>query len=75
MKGIGELIKPMVKVDSFIVMGMFMREIGLMIRPREWVFTLIWTVLSILESGKKINSMDKERKLGQMELCMKETMS
>jgi hypothetical protein len=50
-----------------------MKVIGLMIKQKATESTLIWMVRNIRASGKKINNMDKEKKLGQMVLFMKET--
>jgi hypothetical protein len=49
-----------------------MKVIGSMIKLRDKVFIPTWMVPNIKESGKKISSMEKERKPGLMELCTKE---
>lgn len=51
-----------------------MKETGSTIRPKVKENTPIWMVLSTMDNGKKINSMDREEKHGLMGLCMKETM-
>jgi len=51
-----------------------MKENGSMIRLKGLACIPIWMELSILESGKKTNSMGKEKKLGLMVQCTKETM-
>ena len=45
-----------------------------MIKHKVMVYILIWTELDTLVCGKKTSNMEKERKLGLMVLCMKETM-
>ena len=45
-----------------------------MIKQKVLESTLIWTEPSTQVSGRKISSMDKELKHGQMEPCMKENM-
>ena len=44
-----------------------------MIRQKERVFTLIWTVLSIMESGRRTSNTVMEEKHGLMVQCMRET--
>lgn len=51
---------------------MYTRVIGLMIKQKAPEFIPIWTVPNIKVIGKKINNMEKEKKPGQMELCMME---
>jgi hypothetical protein len=46
-----------------------------MIKLKEEVFMNIWMEPSILETGKKIDNMDMELRLGLMELNMKEIMN
>ena len=48
-----------------------MKEIGSMIKQKDMEFIHIWMELNIKVNGKRINSMAKEEKLGQMEQCMK----
>jgi hypothetical protein len=73
MKDTGLTIKLTAKEGLFMLMEMFMRVSGIMIKLRAMVSILTWMVHSIKVLGKKISSMVKEEKLGQMELCMKET--
>lgn len=51
-----------------------MKEIGLTTKLKAREYILIWMELSMKDIGKKTNNMEKERKYGQMELCMKGTM-
>ena len=51
MKAIGQMIWLMVRVDLFIVMEMYMRVSGLMIRHMVREPTSTWTVLNTLASG------------------------
>ena len=46
-----------------------------MIKLKEEVFMNIWMEPSILATGKKIDNMDMELRLGLMELNMKEIMN
>jgi hypothetical protein len=69
------MIRPMVKEDLFMLTVIYMRETGQMIRHKEEVYMSIWMEPNILETGKKIDSMDMELKLGRMELSMKEIMN
>lgn len=55
-----------------MLMVMCMREIGKMIRLMDLVVISILTAQNMKVIGKKINSMDTEKKHGQMELAMKE---
>ena len=48
-----------------------MKESGSMTKHKALVFILIWMELNMLVRGMKINSMEKERKVGQMALCMR----
>lgn len=48
-----------------------MKEIGSMIRQRGLEFILTWMELNMKVSGKKTNSMAKEKKLGLTEQCTK----
>lgn len=57
-----------------MLMEMFMKEIGLMIKLMGSVFTLIWMEQGMKDIGRKTNSMERDKKLGQMELYMMETM-
>ena len=66
MKATGETTKPMVKVDSSMLMEMFMMATGEMIRPMEEELTVIWMELNTRESGKMINNMVKVQRHGQM---------
>jgi hypothetical protein len=69
------MIRPMVKEGLFMLTVIYMRETGQMIRLKEEVYMSIWMEPNILETGKKIDSMDMELKLGRMELSMKEIMN
>ena len=55
-------------------MAIFMKEIGSMIRPTEKddIFTIMEH--NIKDTGRMISSTDSERKLGQMELIMRDNM-
>jgi hypothetical protein len=75
MKASGTKIKPMEWEDSFIRMGMSMKENGLVIKLMGLVFTLTWMEQSTLDSGRKTSSTDKEKRVGQMVQCTKETIS
>ena len=46
-----------------------------MIKQKVLESTLIWMELSTQVSGRKISSMDRELKHGQMEPCMKENIN
>ena len=50
-----------------------MRAIGSTIKLKDSESIHIWMEHSTKENGKKISSMEKEKKLGPMALCMKET--
>jgi len=69
------MIKRTVKEDLFMQTVIYMRETGQMIRHKEEVCMSIWMEQNILETGKKIDNMDTELKLGLMELSMKEIMN
>jgi len=84
MKDIGTMIKLMEKEDLFIKMVTIIKEIGRRIRLMgkkkyyfinlnlDLEFTYTQIMLDIKESGKMINNMDLEKKLGLMELFMRE---
>ena len=69
------MIRRTVKEGLFMQMVIYMRETGQMIRHKEEVYMSIWMEQNILETGKKIDNMDTELKLGLMELSMKEIMN
>jgi hypothetical protein len=69
------MIRRTVKEGLFMQMVIYMRETGQMIRHKEEVCMSIWMGQNILETGKKIDNMDTELKLGLMELSMKEIMN
>jgi hypothetical protein len=52
-----------------MLMEMYMKEIGSMIKQRALVNTLIWMELSMRVNGRKINSMVKVKNNGLMVLC------
>jgi len=72
MKVNGEMIKLMEKEDLYIQMGMFMKEIGEVIKQKVSAYTPIKTVHNIKDNGKKINKMAREERLGQIQHSMKE---
>ena len=53
-----------------MLMVMYMRGIGLMIKLMAMGFIHIWMELGMKVNGKKINSMEKVRNHGLMELFM-----
>jgi hypothetical protein len=55
-----------------MLMEMFMKEIGQMIKHREGEIMNIWMEQSMLVIGRRIDSMDMELNLGLMVLDMKE---
>ena len=65
----------MVKEGLYMLMVIYMREIGLMIKLKEEAFMSIWMEPSTLGTGKRIGSMDMELRPGPMELNMKEIMN
>jgi hypothetical protein len=58
MKAIGRTTRPMDKGDSFMQMATVTSESGLMTKLMEEVPMNIWTEPIMLETGKKISSMD-----------------
>ena len=70
---IGKMIKQTEKVDSYMLMEMFMTVNGIMIKLKGVELINIPMVLSILVIGRKIDKMVMELKLGQIMLNMKET--
>lgn len=58
-----------------MLMVIYMRETGKMTKLKEEVYMSIWMEQNILGTGKKIDNMDMELKLGQMEQNMKEIMN
>lgn len=73
-KATGRETRPMAKADSFMLMEMYTLVAGLMIKQKAMVFILIQMVLSIKETGKKINNMVKVKRPGLMEHLTKEIM-
>ena len=69
------MIKQTEKEDLFMLMVIYMRETGLMTKHKEEVCMNIWMEQNILETGKKIDNMGMELKLGQMVPNMKEIMN
>ena len=61
-------------VDLYTQMETSMRVIGEMTKQMVMEFTFILMVHNIKDFGVKINNMDKERRHGQTERCMKVTM-
>jgi hypothetical protein len=57
MKDIGTKIRPMAKVDWYILMGMYILENGLMIKLKAKGYICIKTDLSIRVLGLRINKM------------------
>ena len=51
---------------SFILMEIFMKDNGRMIRPMDLEFILTWKGPNTLDNGSKINKMDMEKRFGQM---------
>ena len=74
MKDGGEITKPMVKVDLFMLTEIFTMAIGKMIKLMALVFTVILTVPDMKVTGKKTSNTGKDLKHGLMELATKETM-
>ena len=58
-----------------MLMEMYTKENGSMIRPKGVVLMSIWMAQSMLETGKKIDKMDTVLKLGQIMQNMKEIMN
>ena len=72
MKVTGDLIKHAVMENSGMLMGMCLKENGLMIKPTVMVFMFIRTEQDTKENGKTIYSMAKVKRSGQITLCMKD---
>ena len=53
----GSKIKPMARVDLFMLMEMPMKENGTTTKPKAEAPTNTWTAPSMSEIGKKINNM------------------
>ena len=68
----GWTAKPMVKAVSSMLMVMYMTERGSMIRLMVMVSIAIWMGLNTKVIGRKISSMVKVLRLGQMEPNMKD---
>lgn len=62
----GKTTKQTERVDSFTLMGMFMKAIGLMIKLMVMEFILTLTEPNMLVIGKKTNRTDMELRHGQM---------
>jgi len=67
MKVCGKITEQTVKEFFIMLMAMFMMESGLMIKLMVLEYTDMLTVQCMRVSGLKINSTEKELKLGQME--------
>jgi hypothetical protein len=63
----------MVTEDLFILMVIATTENGSTTKPMDAEHMNIWMVQNTLATGKKINNMATELKLGQMKLNMRET--
>jgi len=74
MKDTGMIAKLMVRADSFMQMEMFIQANGKTIKLTESEFTHILMVHDMRDVGRKINSMVKVLKLGQMVQVTKEPM-
>lgn len=59
MKDGGKITKPMERVDSFMLMGIFMMAIGKMTRLMDTVYIHTWMEPDMKVTGKKINSMER----------------
>ena len=73
MKVIGRMTRQMEEVALFMQMEMSMRVNGVMTKLMDSENTCILTVLNTKDIGKKISSMEKERKRGLMVLNTRET--
>lgn len=62
----GKTTKQTERADSFTLMGMFMKAIGLMIKHMVMEFILTLTEPNMLVIGKKTNRTDMELRHGQM---------
>ena len=73
MKAIGNSTKRVVEASSGTLMGIFLRENGLTIKPMDMVFIFIKMALNTRVTGKMIFSMVMVKKSGQMAQSMKAT--
>jgi hypothetical protein len=71
-KVIGKKTRRTLEVHLFMLMGIFMKASGLMIRHIGMVFIITLMVLSMKATGKKISKRGLERKHGKMGLALKE---
>ena len=74
-KATGKTIKQMARVDSFMLMEMFMKEIGRMTRLMDVVFMNTMMEPDLLVTGRTIGSTVLESRLGPMALTTKVVMS
>ena len=74
MKVSGNIVKLLVKADLFMLMEMFMTEIGKMIKLMGLEYIHILMEQGMKANGRKINNMEKVLKRGTMELLIKELM-
>ena len=74
MKVSGNIVKLLVKADLFMLMGMFMTEIGKMIKLMGLEYIHILMEQGMKANGRKTNNMEKVLKRGTMELLIKELM-
>ena len=70
MKGIGRKAKFTERADLYMQMVTSKKEIGLKIKRTDGVNILTLMVLNTKENGLRTNSMAKEKRFGQMELCL-----
>lgn len=68
----GEKIVLMVKVNSFMLMVIFMMDFGLMIKLMDLEFTSTLMELNMKECGKMISNTERVLKHGQTNHVMKE---
>ena len=66
MKGGGETQRLMAEVDSYMLMEMYMKEIGKMIRQMVMEYILIWMEQSMGVIGERIDRMGRELRHGLM---------
>jgi hypothetical protein len=70
----GQTTKQMAKENIGMLMVIIMKDIGLMIRLMEKVYTHLQMDLAILENGKTICSTDRVKKPGKIILTLLENM-
>lgn len=66
MMAFGKMMLLKVMEDLYMLREMSMRASGKMTKLMATVYTLTITEIDMLETGKKINNMEKESKYGQM---------